>query len=146
MRIDFDQILKTPKGEPFRAPVGVQALLAEVARLTDEQPDTTLRDAQRTLIQRWNAVQGEPQTLGDVAYDALLSGDKATKGNAGDKRTRAKLAAKVCQGGIVELAEADLQVLREELERHCTAIALLACDEALVEWKPLEAVEEGVAE
>jgi hypothetical protein len=147
MRIDFDQELKTPKGEPFRGPVGPRELLVAFGTLSEEQPDLPLRDAQRVLAQRWSALQGEPQTLADVAHDALLSSEKAQKGSATEKRTRARLAQRICNGGIVDLGDTDLTLLKDELEKHCNAAALIACDDALVEYvEPSQEPEAEAAE
>lgn len=132
MKIDFDAQPRNPKGEVFKGAPTYLDLLEALGDVTNRDPDASIKSVFNTVQNELNKLKGKVQTLADVCYAALVNGEKATKGTGDEKRALYRIAADLAHGGLVELAHADKVILVQQLEEHCTAASLVACESLLV--------------
>lgn len=142
MKINFNAEPKDPKGEVFRNMPTHTDVLDALSEVTNRNPSAAISSVLNDVNDRLRKIEGEVQTLADICYDALINGDTAAKGTPDEKRALYRIAADICKGGIVELAHSDKSVIVRELEQHCKASSLVACESLLVDASPEEVAEE----
>jgi hypothetical protein len=132
MNIDFDAIPKTLKGEPIRKHVTGPEVVSLLESFVNQGPSVPVRDVASALNSALAALAASrpEETLADICYVLVLNGKKAQEGTGPQKRACGNIAAKIANGGIVELGEEDVASIIEELEAQ-PAIILMACEALL---------------
>lgn len=145
MKLNLDEQLRDPKGEPFHDTSVNPALLW--ARLRFLARDGKSLPEALDQIEEENGCKNvagrelvRPMTLGDVIWKACGDSPEQAGTDGGRKKKLAKLAAKSVRKGVVEFDDEEIATIEKQCERF-TGFMLLALEDVFTAARAEEKAE-----